>query len=72
MVEVIFINNAFVLQGREFKLISYNKVSEMYVDAYSVADGWDEWNTSFGANETIINGVLQTSADMIMQTLSGQ
>lgn len=72
MVEVIFINNAFVLQGREFKLISYNKASEMYVDVYALADGWDEWNTSFGANEIIINGVLQTSVDMIMQTLSGQ
>jgi hypothetical protein len=70
--EVIFINNAFQLQGKQFELISFGQVSDIYVDVYSKADGWDEWNTTFGANETTINGVLQTSVDMIMQTLSGQ
>jgi hypothetical protein len=68
--EVIFINNAFQLQGKEFKLISFTKGSDIYVDVYALADGWNEWNTSFIANETTINGILQTSADMIIETLS--
>lgn len=67
---VIFINNAFELQGKLFDLISFSKISEEYVDVFAKADGWDEWNTSFCANETSINGILQTSADMIIQTLS--
>lgn len=68
--EVIFINNAFQLQDKQFELISFSQVSDIYVDVYAKADGWDEWNTSFAANQTTINGILQTSADMIIETLS--
>jgi hypothetical protein len=69
MIEIIFTNGIFIIDGNSYQILSMNLRGETmaYVHIYN-----DVYNETIGLleNETTINGVLQTSGQMIIDTLS--
>lgn len=69
MITVIFENKKISQMDYTYNLVDVLKCSETLVDIHLMGDIHDFWFT-YVANETIINGVVQTSADMIIETLT--
>jgi hypothetical protein len=69
MVEIIITNGILIMNGTSYQILSMNLRGETiaYVHIYN-----DIYNEIIGLleNETTINGVLQTSAQMIIDTLT--
>lgn len=59
------------INGETYEVYYFEKSAENVVTML-FRNAEYNWGTSAVENETTINGVLQTSVDMIMQTLSGQ
>ena len=57
------------IDGIDFELYLFNKYAESSVSLYLINKEYN-WGTTAIANETKINGIVQTSADMIIETLS--
>lgn len=69
MIYIEFVNNILTLDGIEYQVDGLDKHDNSVVDIHLVNDVYNYFYTVV-AYETTINGVLQTSADMIIQTLS--
>lgn len=69
MIYIEFVDNILTLDGVEYQVAGFGKHDSLIVDIFLVNDIYDYAYTVV-AYETTINGVLQTSADMIIQTLS--
>jgi hypothetical protein len=70
MIDFIIIDNCIIRGDFKYEIISFYKSDDKYVDVDSVNSLGGVYNTSLGANECSINGIPQTSADMIFETLS--
>ena len=69
MIYIIFINNKLTLDGVEYQVDGLDKHDSSVVDIHLVNDIYNYYFTVV-ANEVTINGIIQTSADMIIETLS--
>lgn len=58
-----------IINGIQYEVYSFEKGAPNTVTMLLRNEEYD-WGTSAVENETIINDVLQTSADMILETLS--
>jgi len=69
MIYLLYVNNILEYQGDNYKILSVEVIDKnlVHVHIYN-----DQYNCIIGlvANETTINDVLQTSADMIFETLT--
>jgi hypothetical protein len=68
MVELIIENNKAQFRGQWFDIVS-SKLDGGYC-LVNLVNQDNDLIVCFGGNETTINGVLQTSAQMIIDTLS--
>jgi hypothetical protein len=69
MVELIYINQLLTLNGEEYSVSNLEATSDLNVLLCIQNDVYLSF-VVFAANETTINGVLQTSAQMIIDTLT--
>lgn len=69
MFEFIYKKPMATIQGVEYEIYFFEISAPNSVTIRLKNDEYD-WGTSLVVNETTINGVLQTSADMIIETLS--
>ena len=69
MIELIYINELLTFNGIEYTVSSLEATSEINVLAIIQNDIYVSV-IALVANETMINGVLQTSAQMIIDTLT--
>lgn len=69
MIELIFTNSLLSLDGNLFQVVDSYADGEINANLNLVNDENNFW-VLFLANETTINGVLQTSAQMIIDTLN--
>lgn len=68
MEEIIYIGNELNYRGQFFQIgESVNLIDIVILNLY---DSESNFNITLVANETTINGVLQTSAQMIIDTLT--
>jgi hypothetical protein len=69
MTKIIFTNGIFIMEENSYQILSMSLKGEtmVYVNIYN-----EIYNEIIGllSNETTINGVLQTSSEMIVETLS--
>jgi len=69
MINLIYNNPLLTLDGNNYEISSIDLISDeiAYLNLFN-----DKYNFTYGvvANETTINGVLQTSAQMIIDTLT--
>ena len=69
MIELIFTNSLLSWNGNLFQVVDSYSDGEINANLNLVNDDNNFW-VLFLANETTINGVLQTSAKMIIDTLT--
>lgn len=69
MFDFIYNNPIALIDGVEYEVYEFQKSAPNSVAIYFKNEEYN-WGTSAVENETIINGVLQTSADMIIETLT--
>lgn len=69
MVELIYINVILEFKEDFFKVLSADAVDDMMVHIHIYNEIYNEI-IGLSANETTINGVIQTSAQMIIDTLT--
>jgi len=69
MVELIYINQILEFRQDFFKVISVEPIGDYMVHAHIYNEIYNEI-VGLTINETTINGVLQTSAQMIIDTLT--
>jgi len=69
MIELIFTNSLLSWNGNLFQVIDSYQDGNVNANVRLVNDDNNFW-VLFLANETTINGVLQTSAQMIIDTLN--
>jgi hypothetical protein len=69
MIELIFTNSLLSWNGNLFEVIDSYQDGNVNANVRLVNDDNNFW-VLFLANETTINGVLQTSAQMIIDTLT--
>lgn len=69
MVKLIYINEILEFRKDFFKVISVDPIGDIMVHAHIYNEIYNEI-IGLSENETTINGVLQTSAQMIIDTLT--
>ena len=69
MINIEFTNDTIILDSIKYQLESMIGHDDSIVNLHLVNDVYDTYYTIV-ANNVTINGVLQTSADMIFETLS--
>lgn len=69
MVEIVFINNVFTFNSIDYKIVNLDITSESIV-IVTIDNDVNYSVIALVAGETIINDVLQTSAQMIYDTLT--
>lgn len=69
MVELIYINGILEFKGDFFKVISADSVGDTMVHIHIYNEIYNEI-IGLSANQTTINAILQTSAQMIIDTLN--
>jgi hypothetical protein len=71
MIDLLYNNSILTLEEIDYEISSIDLISDeiVYLNIYN-----DNYNYTYAvvANETVINKVLQTSAQMIIDTLSSQ
>lgn len=67
--EIIFINNSLLTyRGQTYRIGTMSIIGDAVM--VQLIDNESDFNITLVSNETTINDVLQTSADMIIETLS--
>jgi citrate lyase alpha subunit len=69
MIDLIFINNILIFDEIEYSITEISKNDDFGVTIFLSGVEYQFYYT-FRANDVTINGVLQTSADMIINTLT--
>jgi hypothetical protein len=69
MIELIYQNNLLGWGGYQFEILELKTDGDFNVNLHLINNGNDFW-VLFLANETTINGVFQTSSEMIVETLT--
>lgn len=69
MVELLFNNNILLLDSIDYRIEEMGKNDDMVVTIHLINDVYNTYYT-VKAYAVKINGIIQTSADMIIQTLS--
>jgi hypothetical protein len=69
MIYIEYVNSVLTLDGSDYSITSLEKCSESGVFV-GLHNDVNDFIYRLNAYTTTINGVLQTSADMIIQTLS--
>jgi hypothetical protein len=69
MINLTYIEGIVTLEGIDYELLSCNNHDQLGVNLHLSNDVYNTYYTII-ANEVTINGVLQTSAQMIIDTLS--
>ncbi len=69
MFEFDYIKPNAIIEGIKYEVYHFDKSAPNSVTMLLRNEQYD-WGTSAIANETTINGILQTSADMNIETLS--
>ena len=69
MIELTFENNLLNFRQQLFSCIKFEIQDELFASVNIINSNNDCW-VLFESNNTIINGVLQTSAQMIIDTLN--
>ena len=69
MFEFDYLKPFAIIDGVKYELYSFDKSSSNSVLMYMKNEQY-EWGTTAVVDQTTINGVLQTSVDMILDTLT--
>lgn len=71
MIEIKYQNNRIFIHNSWYNIESVLIINDTMVDVYSATDEGHRFDTTFVEGTITINGVFQTSAQMIYDTLSG-
>ena len=70
MIELNYQSKFLEWEGFRIKILDLKTDGDINVDVHLVNDSGNDFWVLFLANETTINGVLQTSSEMIVNTLT--
>jgi hypothetical protein len=70
MIQLIYQSNFLEWDGYRFEILECKIDGDLNVDVHLVNDSGNDFWVLFLANETTINGILHTSSEMIVDTLT--